>query len=73
MGDILIRGVPDSVVAALDEKARLVGLSRSEYVRRTLARESARSQAAVSVDDFRWLSETFADLGDSEVIGDAWT
>jgi hypothetical protein len=40
MADILIRDVPEGVVAAIDAKAHSVGLSRTEYLRRTLARES---------------------------------
>jgi len=40
MTDILIRDVPDDVVAALETHARRLGLSRSEYVRRRLASSS---------------------------------
>ena len=43
MSDILIRDVPDDVLAAIDAKAHSAGLSRTEYLRRTLARE--RSEA----------------------------
>ena len=39
MPDILIRDVPDDVVAAIDAKAQRAGLSRTEYLRRTLSRE----------------------------------
>jgi hypothetical protein len=42
MPDILIRGVPDDVVAAIDAKAQRAGLSRTEYLRRTLSREPHR-------------------------------
>jgi Ribbon-helix-helix protein, copG family len=35
--DVLIRDVPDDVIAALDAHAGRLGLSRSEYVRRRLA------------------------------------
>ena len=38
MTDMLIRDVPDDVIAALDAHAGRLGLSRSEYVRRRLAR-----------------------------------
>ena len=37
MTDMLIRDVPDDVIAALDAHAGRLGLSRSEYVRRRLA------------------------------------
>jgi len=33
MTDVLIRGAPDDVIAALDSHASRLGLSRSEYVR----------------------------------------
>jgi hypothetical protein len=36
--DMLIRDVPDDVLAAVDARARRLGLSRSEYVRRRLCR-----------------------------------
>ncbi len=73
MTDILIRDVPDDVVAVIDAKARRAGLSRSEYLRRTLARERRGQTTDVTVDDLQRFSETFADLGDSEVIDRAWT
>jgi len=72
MTDILIRDVPDDVVAALDAKARRAGLSRTEYLRRTLARERDESPGAVSVDDLAAFRETFADLEDPEVMRRAW-
>jgi len=73
MTDILIRDVPDDVVAALDAKARRAGLSRTEYLRRALARERDESPGAVSVDDLAAFSETFADLDDPEVMRQAWS
>ncbi|MBA2282299.1 MAG: ribbon-helix-helix protein, CopG family [Acidimicrobiia bacterium] len=36
MTDILMRDVPDEVLAAIDAKAKRVGLSRTEYLRRAL-------------------------------------
>jgi hypothetical protein len=41
MTDMLIRDVPDDVIAALESHARRLGLSRSEYVRRRLAQDAA--------------------------------
>ena len=38
---MLIRDVPDDVIAALEAHARRLGLSRSEYVRRRLAQDAA--------------------------------
>ena len=51
MPDMLIRDLPEEVVAALDARAARLGISRSEYVRRRLAQDAAASGAPVSVDD----------------------
>ena len=37
MTDVLIRDVPEEVIAAIDAHAARLGVSRSEYVRRRLA------------------------------------
>jgi len=65
--DILIRDVPDDVVAAVDARASRLGLSRSEYVRRRLAQD-----AAVSTEDLARFSALFGDLADPDVISQAW-
>ncbi len=39
MPDVLIRDLPDDVLAAIDAKARRIGLSRTEYIRRTLSQK----------------------------------
>jgi hypothetical protein len=39
MADILIRDIPDDLLAAIDAKARQLALSRVEYIRRALARQ----------------------------------
>ena len=36
MADVLIRDIPENVLAAIDVAARRLGLSRSEYLRRRL-------------------------------------
>lgn len=72
MTDVLIRDVPDDVLAAIDAKATKAGLSRSEYLRRTLARESDTSSAEVTVASLKRFSESFSDLGDPDVVDDAW-
>ena len=72
MGDILIRDVPDDVVAAIDAKAQRVGLSRTEYLRRALTREGSSGAGQVTVDDLAQFARTFADLGDPDVMGEAW-
>jgi uncharacterized protein (DUF2384 family) len=72
MTDMLIRDVPDDVIAAVDAHARQLGLSRTEYVRRRLAQDAAAQDSAVGVQDLVRFAETFADLADSEVMARAW-
>lgn len=73
MADILIRDVPDDVMAAIDRRARRVGLSRTEYIRRTLTRELSADAPAVTVEDLLAFADTFADLADAEVVQRAWS
>lgn len=72
MADLLIREVPDEVVAALDAHAARLGISRSEYVRRRLAADSALPNASVQVADLQRFSGLFSDLGDPEIMEQAW-
>jgi plasmid stability protein len=73
MTDVLIRDVPEDVIAALDAHAARLGLSRSEYVRRRLAHDAATPGSAVSVEDLARFAGTFADLADPDVMSRAWT
>jgi hypothetical protein len=72
MTDMLIRDVPDDVIAAVDAHARRLGLSRTEYVRRRLTQDAAVQDSAVGVQDLLRLTETFADLADPGVMAQAW-
>jgi plasmid stability protein len=72
MTDVLIRDVPDDVIAALDAHAARLGLSRSEYVRRRLAQDAATAEAPVTVDDLARFADTFGDLADLAVMARAW-
>jgi hypothetical protein len=74
MTDILIRDVPDDVVAAIDAKAQRAGLSRTEYLRRTLARERGYGgrSGGVTVEDLSHFAATFSELIDSDVMDQAW-
>ena len=71
MSDLLIRDVPDEVIAAIDATAKRLGLSRSEYLRRQLTAAAATGQR-VSVDALAKFASTFADLDDAEVMRNAW-
>ncbi|HSV67282.1 MAG TPA: ribbon-helix-helix protein, CopG family [Mycobacteriales bacterium] len=72
MADVLIRDVPDNVVAALDAHAGRLGLSRSEYVRRRLTQDAAASSSPVSIGDLARFADVFDDLADPDVTTQAW-
>jgi hypothetical protein len=72
MTDILIPDVPDDVVAALEARARRLGLSRSEYVRRRLAQEAALPDSPVSTGDLARFTAAFGDLPNPDVMSQAW-
>lgn len=72
MADVLLRDVPDEVLAALDAHAARLGLSRSEYLRRRLAQEAALVPGTVSVDDLTKFATVFEDLADPDVMSAAW-
>lgn len=72
MTDVLVRNVPEEVIAALDSRAGRLGLSRSEFLRRRLVQEAV-PQSPVTAADLRAFAQTFADLGDPEIMRGAWT
>lgn len=72
MADILIRDVPDDVLAAIDAKAKQVGLSRTAYLRRALERELAAG-GPVSVQSLERMATLATDLDDPAVMSRAWS
>lgn len=72
MPDILIRDLPEHVVAAIDANAQRLGLSRNEYLRRQLGTES-RPHGTVTVADLKRSTEVFADINDPDVMSGAWS
>lgn len=72
MADVLIRDVPDAVLAGVDAHAARLGLSRVEYIRRRLAADAATAGGAVSTDDLAAFADLAGDLGDHDVMGVAW-
>lgn len=72
MADVLIRDIPESVLAGVDAHAARLGISRVEYIRRRLAADAATSSARVSTQDLRSFADRFADLADQEVMDAAW-
>jgi hypothetical protein len=73
MTDVLIRDMPDRVVAGLDAQASRMGISRNEYLRRRLTQIGLRDEdRRTTVADLARFAETFADLADEEVMRRAW-
>ncbi len=72
MTDLLIRGVPDDVVSALEAKAKRLGLSRTEFLRRQMVRVASIRDESVTLEALQRFAETFADLGDPEIMRQAW-
>jgi hypothetical protein len=72
MTDVLIRDVPDDVLAGVDSHAARLGISRVEYIRRRLAADAAANRSSVSVEDLHRFADRFADLGDEAVMDAAW-
>ena len=73
MSNILIRDIPDGVIAAIDAHASALGLSRNEYVRRQLVEDAQRSRGPVTASDLQQLAVRFGDLADPEVMAQAWS
>lgn len=74
MPDILIRDLPEDVVAAIDTTAKRLGLSRNEYLRRELAAKAhvETPRRKVTVEDLRRSAELLADARDPEIMAGAW-
>lgn len=73
MSDVLIRDVPEGVIAAIDAHAANLGLSRNEYLRRQLHQDAQRLRSAITVADLKRLSTLIGDLDDPEVMSGAWS
>ncbi len=73
MTDILIRGVPDEILSAIDAKAKRLGLSRTAYLRRALERECSESSAPVTLGGLERFAALSADLDDPGVMSEAWS
>jgi plasmid stability protein len=72
MTDLLIRDVPEDLIAAVEARAARLGLSLDEYVRRRLIQDAGVSAKAVTVHDLARFAEVFSALGDADVVSTAW-
>ena len=74
MPNILIRDLSQDAVERIDAAAANLGLSRNEYLRRTL--EENPSPAAggrtITAEDWQRSAEVFADLADHTIMDAAW-
>ena len=68
MADILIQGVPDDVVNAIDARASRQGLSRTDYLRRALIREATPTGRRTTMEDLRRFADLAQDLQDDEIM-----
>lgn len=73
MADLLIRDLAPELVIALDAKAKTLGISRVELLRRTITREIAISSESVTEQHLAALVKLLPDLGDPEVMRGAWS
>jgi plasmid stability protein len=72
VSDLLIRDVPDDVLAGLDARAAALGLSRAVYVRRRLTQDARVADVAVTGADLKRFSEAVAGLADEQLMREAW-
>jgi hypothetical protein len=70
--DVLIRNVSDQALTRIDARAAAQGLSRTEYLRRQVEQEARRVTRDLTFRDFERLRALGADLGDPEVMAQAW-
>ena len=73
MPDILIRDVPEAVLAAIDARAKRVGLSRTEYLRRALEREHVHATSPITTEQLEQAAALAGDLEDPDVMSGAWS
>ncbi len=73
MTDILIRDVPEEVVAEIDAQASRLGISRVEFVRRQLVKEAQRVKRPISVEDLKRSDDLLSGLRDEELMRQAWS
>jgi hypothetical protein len=72
MPDILIRGVPEQTVRAIEAAAKTLRLSRNDYLRRELEAAHPPVRGTLSIDDLKRSDEVFKDLLNPDVMKGAW-
>ena len=72
MSDVLIRDIPDDVLAGIDSHAEMLGLSRVEYIRRRLAQDARTAHVPVSREDLQRFGAAVTGLADEDLMREAW-
>lgn len=72
MSDVLIRDIPDDVLAGIDAHAEQLGLSRVEYIRRRLAQDARAARIPVCRDDLQRFGAAVTGLADEDLMRQAW-
>lgn len=70
MPNILVRDLTDEELERLDARARTLGLSRSEYIRRRLRQDTGGR--TVTRADLERFAAAHSDLTDASVMARAW-
>lgn len=73
MTDVLVRNIPENVLARVDEHAARLGLSRGEYLRRQIEQHAGGGDQRLTVAELRRASELSRDLLDEDVMHEAWS
>ena len=72
MTDILIRDVPTRDIERLDQRAKELGLSRNEFLRRELSLVAQASGRKITREDWQRFAYLARDLLDEDVMRGAW-
>ncbi|MHB1808224.1 MAG: type II toxin-antitoxin system VapB family antitoxin [Solirubrobacteraceae bacterium] len=70
MPGLLIRDLSDADLRRLESRARALGISRSEYVRRRLRQDADARR--LTLTDLERFAEAHEDLADAQVMTGAW-
>jgi hypothetical protein len=73
VADVLIRDLTPDLIQALDAKAKSLGISRVELLRRSITREVALTPGSVTEEHLSNLALLLPDLGDIEIMRGAWS
>lgn len=72
MADLLIRDLAPEIIHALDVKAKTLGISRVELVRRTISREVTATPGSLTEEHLLDMVKRLSDLGNPEIMRGAW-